>query len=560
MRKGLSIFLFLFFCFNANINAQKKPKKNWINKEEDSKSDYQYKTHFYLALKEKSSENFDESLKHFIKCTKINPSEAVAFYEAGLIYRSQNNLEKSLEYSKKAAEIEEENKWYLEFYAQNLYNSQEFFKAIKVYKKLIKNYPRNQDYYMQLADCYILLYKLKEAIKVYDNLEIQKGINPQLCIQKHRIYLDLKDFNSAIKELKKIISEYPEDKEAYVLLSDCYILNDDFDKAFEVLKKLAEIDPSSSSVHLTLADFYIKKGDTENYFKELEIVFLSSKIDVQIKIKKLIPLLQSLSEDTTLFPKTLQLCETLISVHETHAMSHYIYADLLRSNGEEERALKQYKLVVKFDKNQKEAWSELLFLELQFQNYNDMIIESEQAIELFPTNPIFYYLNALANYNISNWEESIYPLETGASFIYNNNNLSSEMYSLLGGAYNELKKFIESDNAYEKALEYSPDNVQVLNNYAYYLSLRGENLEKAKQMSMKTIEMFPKEANYFDTYAWILYKMKNYKEAKIWMQKALDISESQTFYDHMADILTELGELEEAEGYRIIAPKHEDNE
>ena len=490
----------------------------------------------------------------------MNPSEASSFYEAGLIYRSQNNLEKSLEYSKKATEIEEENKWYLEFYAQNLYNRQEFFKAIKVYKKLIKNYPKNQDYYMQLADCYILLYKLKEAIKVYNNLEIQKGINPQLCIQKHRIYLDLKDFNSAIKELKKIISEYPEDKEAYVLLSDCYILNDDFDNAFEVLKKLAEIDPSSSSVHLTLADFYIKKGDTENYFKELEIVFLSSKIDVQIKIKKLIPLLQSLSEDTTLFPKTLQLCETLISVHETHAMAHYIYADLLRSNGEEERALKQYKLVVKFDKNQKEAWSELLFLELQFQNYNDMIIESEQAIELFPTSPIFYYLNALANYNISNWEESIYPLETGASFIYNNNNLSSEMYSLLGGVYNELKKFSESDNAYEKALEYSPDNVQVLNNYAYYLSLRGENLEKAKQMSMKTIEMFPKEANYFDTYAWILYKMKNYKEAKIWMQKALDISESQTFYDHMADILTELGELEEAEGYRIIAPKHEDNE
>ena len=100
-------------------------------------------------------------------------------------------------------------------------------------------------------------------------------------------------------------------------------------------------------------------------------------------------------------------------------MSHYIYADLLRSNGEEERALKQYKLVVKFDKNQKEAWSELLFLELQFQNYNDMVIESEQAIELFPTNPIFYYLNALANYNISNWEESIYPLETCFQIFWN---------------------------------------------------------------------------------------------------------------------------------------------
>ena len=94
-----------------------------------------------------------------------------------------------------------------------------------------------------------------------------------------------------------------------------------------------------------------------------------------------------------------------------------------------------------------------------------------------------------------------------------------------------------------------PDNVQVLNNYAYYLSLRGENLERAEEMSKKTIEMFPEEANYLDTYAWILYKMKKYEQAKSWMQKALDISESETFYSHMAEILTELGEKEEAELY-----------
>ena len=140
-------------------------------------------------------------------------------------------------------------------------------------------------------------------------------------------------------------------------------------------------------------------------------------------------------------------------------------------------------------------------------------------------------------------------MKIGVNFIVSNPNLSSEMYSILGNSYNELKDFKNSDISYERALEYIPNNVQVLNNYAYYLSLREENLERAEEMSKKTIEMFPEEANYLDTYAWILYKMKKYEQAKSWMQKAIDISESETFYSHMSEILIELGEKEESEFY-----------
>ena len=112
-------------------------------------------------------------------------------------------------------------------------------------------------------------------------------------------------------------------------------------------------------------------------------------------------------------------------------------------------------------------------------------------------------------------------------------------------------------SSYEKSLEYLPENVIVLNNYAYYLSLRGENLEKAKQMSEKTLELFPEEANYLDTYAWILYKLKDYETAKIIMLQAIEIAESKTFYNHLSDILIQLGELEEAEKYKLKAQEFE---
>ena len=133
----------------------------------------------------------------------------------------------------------------------------------------------------------------------------------------------------------------------------------------------------------------------------------------------------------------------------------------------------------------------MLFLELRLNRLDSLNTDSEQAIEIFPTNPIFYYLNGLSFYYKKNYEKTIEPIKTGVNFVVSNPNLSSEMYSILGNSYNELKDFENSDISYERALEYIPDNVQVLNNYAYYLSLREENLERAEKMSKKTIEIFP---------------------------------------------------------------------
>ena len=362
--------------------------------------------------------------------------------------------------------------------------------------------------------------------------------------------MELKDFNKAAKELENLLVEFPYDTEIYEILSDCYILSGDFDRALEILIKISELKPNSPSIHLSLSDFYLQKGNYEKYMQELLFAFSSEKLDVQLKIKKIAPLLAPIYENNLEnFDFVFELSKTIVEAHPFNAMTNYIYADLLRIDQKAELSVSYYKKVLEINKNEIGAWQEMLFLELRLNKLDSLNIDSEQAIEIFPTNPIFYYLNGLSFYYKKNYEKTIEPIKIGVNFVVSNPNLSSEMYSILGNSYNELKDFENSDISYERALEYVPDNVQVLNNYAYYLSLRGENLERAEEMSKKTIEMFPEEANYLDTYAWILYKMKKYEQAKSWMQKALDISESETFYSHMAEILTELGEKEEAEFY-----------
>ena len=97
----------------------------------------------------------------------------------------------------------------------------------------------------------------------------------------------------------------------------------------------------------------------------------------------------------------------------------------------------------------------------------------------------------------------------------------------------------------------------MLNNYSYYLSLRKLNLDKAEAMSKKCNELEPNNNSYQDTYGWILYQMKKYDDAKVWVGKAVDNGgrNNGTLLEHYGDILYQLGNKDEALKYWIDAKK-----
>ncbi|RZM26971.1 MAG: tetratricopeptide repeat protein [Pedobacter sp.] len=121
-------------------------------------------------------------------------------------------------------------------------------------------------------------------------------------------------------------------------------------------------------------------------------------------------------------------------------------------------------------------------------------------------------------------------------------------YSALGDAYHALNDNKASDDAYEKALANNPGSAYTLNNYAYYLSLRGERLDDAAEMSKRSNELQPNTASFEDTYAWILFRQKKYAEARIWIEKAIlhDKNNSAVQAEHYGDIMFYLGDTEAA--------------
>lgn len=551
MKKGLIILLCLI---SVQTFAQWKSyypegKENKQEKEEDQeKDDFLYNTFLFDALKAKSLENYEEAEKKFQKCIKLDESRSLPFYELALINKLQGNLDLATEQIKEAVKLDKENRWYQLAYAEILFTNQDFKKAAIEYKKLIVKEPANEELYFLLSDVYIYDNSFLKAIEVYDQLEEKKGVDKMFSMQKHKLYMELKRKQNAIKELLKLIEKFPNDIEALEILSEAYLLNDEKDKAFEIFKKLSVIAPNNGRVHLTLADYYREQGDNIKSFEELKLAFKSTKLGAEIKIKILVSYFQLLAVNNVMKEQAYTLAKLLIQTHPNEVSAYAVYADILYTDNRFEEAKEQYLLVLEKDKTNSQVWSQVLFIQAEQRDFKGMLKTSEEALSYFSTDPLYYYFNGIANKWVENYDEAISSLNMGVEFVLDNDILLLEFYFSLADSYHAIESHDLSDEHYEKALLIDSNNVLILNNYAYYLSLRKKNLERAKQMSNLCNILEPNNGTYQDTYAWILYELKEYELAKEWMEKALENggNKSAVVVEHYGDILYQLGNVDEA--------------
>ncbi len=525
-----------------------KNKKKKAIEQEVHKDNFLYNTYFFNALKAKSLENYEVALKQFQKCIKLDDKQALPFYESALINKNQGNLELAEEQIKIATTLEENNRWYHLAYAEILFSNQDFKNAAVQYKKLILSEPGNEELYHFLADTYIYDNDFLKAISVYDDLEKNKGVDKMISMQKHKLYMELQKKNSAIKELLKLINIYPNDVEALEILSEVYLLNNEKDKAFEIFKKLAIIAPDNGRIHLTLADYYREQGDNIKSFEELKLAFKSTKLGVDIKVRILVSYFQLLAVNDIMREQAYTLAKLLIESHPNEVKPNAVYADILYTDNCFKEAKEQYLIVLEKDKTKSQVWSQVLFIQAEQNDFEGMLKTSDEALTYFPTEPLFYYFNGVSNKWFKHYPEAISALEMGIEFIIDNEMLLLEFYSSLADLHHATGNDNISDSLYEKVLSMDSENVLVLNNYAYYLSVRKMKLDRAKEMSFKCNEIEKDNGTYQDTYAWILYQLAEYEKAKEWMLKSLanGSDKSAIVVEHYGDILYQLGNVEDA--------------
>jgi tetratricopeptide (TPR) repeat protein len=552
MKKGIII---IFCLLNVQAFAQwksyypeGKSKNNKEVKQKIDKDNFKFNTHLFNALKSKSLENYEQALEQFQKCIAMDNKQALPFYESALINKGLGNLDLAAEQAKIATELEVNNRWYQLNYAEVLFANQDFKSASVEYKKLLLKEPGNKELYFLLADTYIYDNDFLKAIEIYDDLEQINGIDKMVSMQKHKLYMQLEKKKYAIKELKNLLEKFPNEIEALEILSEVYLLNDEKEKAFDIFKQLAIIAPENGRIHLTLADYYREQGDNMKSFEELKLAFKSIKLGVDVKVRILASYFQLLAVNNIMKEQAYTLAKLLMEIHPNEVKPNAIYADILYTDNRFTEAKEQYLIVLKKDKTKSQVWSQVLFIQAEQNDFEGMLKTSEQALTYFSTDPLFYYFNGVANKWFKNYDLAINSLNMGVEFVLDNKMLLLEFYSSLADSYHAIKEHKLSDEYYEKSLEIDSNNVLILNNYAYYLSVRKIKLEKAKKMSYKCNELEKENGTYQDTYAWVLYELKEYDEAKEWMEKALKNGgdKSAVVVEHYGDILYQLGDVESA--------------
>ncbi|MEJ6737292.1 MAG: tetratricopeptide repeat protein [Flavobacteriales bacterium] len=541
---------FLVSCSSTKetANGTKKRRKSTSNGVSNlpEKEQIQFKFLFHNAGKERILGNYQDALNLFMQCIVIAPEESTPYYEMASLYEASKQTDLALEYSSKAVKLDPENYWYRILYAQSLQRVGKITEAIEEYKALLKKDGENVDLYFELAGMQLYAEEYKESIASFNEIEKRAGITEELSIQKEKIYIKMGDVNGAANEVQQLIDHAPDNLKYQVLLADLYMANDLDEEASKVYYEILEKDPQNPYANISLYDYYKKKGEKEKALIVLKKAFASIGLDIDAKMKILLSYYAI--KDRDLKKEALDLCQILVKTHPKEAKAYTIYADFLYQEKKIEGAKENYLKAIELDDSKLPIWNQLMFIESELQDNEALLRDSKKAIELFPNQPLFYFFYGATNLQNKAYKEAIEYLRIGKDYVFKNPLLLAQFYASLGDANHGLKKFEESDLAYEEALKIDPKNVYVLNNYGYYLSLREEKLDRAEELSAYCNDLEPDQSNYQDTYAWILYKQGKFVQARDWLEKALKngAESNAVILEHLGDTYARLQNLVKA--------------
>jgi len=502
---------------------------------------------FFSALREKTVDNYKLASEFFKRVLQIDPTNDASMFELANMEKIQNNQKSSRILLERAVTVNPNNEWYWIALADSYEKTNDIGKLENVFNELIRINPEKPDYYYDKANAFTLQKKYDEALKLYDKVEELAGPSDDLLGNRQKIYLKQGNINKAAAALEKAIAADPDELKYYLMLAEVYNSNNLNDKATAVLERAKKLSPNNGTLHLALADIYRDKKNYEASFHELEIAFAIPDVDVDQKIRIILGYIPKFPE-VNAKASALELSKIIATTHPTNNKALAIYGDMLLQNEKFKDAKEAYKKSIELNSQVYIVHEQLVRIELGENDYNGAIKDGENALSYFPNQAWMNYLVGIAWQQKKDFNKAVSYFKNATSLEAEDKELLSQVYSALGDCYHALSDNNKSDDAYDKALSYNPDNAFTLNNYAYYLSLRNEQLVKAAQMSKRSNELQVNNASFEDTYAWILFKQKNYPEAKLWIEKSLihDKSVSAVKTEHYGDIMYLLGNVDAA--------------
>lgn len=525
-------------------------KESLLPVEQQRKYDY-----FFLeAMRMKEKNEYDAAFGLLQHCLDINSNASSALYEISQYYMFLRQVPQGQAALEQAVAYAPDNFWYSQGLVGLYQQQNELDKAVTLLEKMVTRFPLKQEPLFNLLDIYSRQEKYNDVISTLNRLEKRLGKNEQLSMEKFRIYLQMKDDKKAFQEIESLVQEYPMDMRYQVILGDVYLQNGRKQEAYDAYQKVLAVEPDNPMALFSMASYYEQTGQKELYQQQLDTLLLNKKVASDTKISVMRQVIveneQSSAKDST---QVIALFDRMMEQDMDDPQIPMLYSQYLLSKNMEQEAVPVLEQVVNLDPANKAARLMLVSAAMKKEDHKQIIKVCEPGIEATPDALELYYYLAIAYHQAEQTDSVLSVCSRALEHVTadTRKEVISDFYSIMGDVYHTKQQMAEAYAAYDSSLVYNPSNIGALNNYAYYLSVERRDLDKAEEMSYKTVKAEPNNSTYLDTYAWILFEKGNYAEARIYIDNALknDGEKSDVIVEHCGDIYFMTGDVEGALKY-----------
>jgi tetratricopeptide (TPR) repeat protein len=520
-----------------------------VPKNKDYQTQKKFDYFFLEALRLKQNDKHNDAFNALQYALKIDSTASAALYEISNYYiffnadsLVVNALEKAVKYSPEIFEYKSS--------LANIYRELgNIPKAIRLYEELAAANPDKADLHFYLSDLYLRENQVDKSIQSLDAFENNVGINEALSLQKYKLYINVDRKENALKEIEKLAAKFPMEAKYQIIMGDFYLDENKPEQAFIFYEKAHKIDPQSPYYFVSMVNYYEKTGNKEAATQEVESILKNQALDIDTKLGILGRYIGNLIYRDKNAESANALFESLMEQHSQEMELNLMYAQFLLSQNKLAEAKFQFQVVTEANPENIIAWRNLLSIAVKEDNPDEIISFCDAALIHYPDAAEFYFYKGSAYYQKKDYQEALNIFQKGITNVSQDNGpLISTFYGQIGDLQHQMGQKEEAYQSYDKALEYNEENIYVLNNYAYFLSLDKVHLDQAERMSSKCIKLQPKNATYIDTYAWVLFQRGNFTLAKFYIESAVtnDGDNSADILDHYGDILFKTGNSDKA--------------
>lgn len=509
--------------------------------------------YFHLeAVSLQEQERYDEAYEMLEYCLQLDPASATTKYLLTVYYTVLGKDSIACSLLEEIVKENPDNKDYNDALVNQYAKQGNWKAAIAVYERIVDTADSKEEIYKALYTLYYNDDNYERALEMLDRIESIEGKSRELTTRELQILMQLGRHEELIAIIGQEIAENPDDFRFKVLLGDVHGMMGEFRLAEEIYLKVLEEMPGEVLAQSALAELYAMQENDEAFSRTMETLIKNDRLQTQERVRYLVDYV--LYKETTDSAYIHEFYKELLQLPFDKLELHQSYADYLEYKHADKSLLGPvYEKIVELDAENISAIIKLLQYAIDDEDEDAVFKYANEALMFLPQHLELHFYKGLSLYMLGNKKKSIEvyleglekrDAETEPAVV-------ASVFTILGDTYHELEMKKEAYTAYDSALVYDPYKLDVLNNYSYYLSLDGKELQKALEMSHKTITAEPESQTYLDTYAWILFKLKRYQEAKAYAEKIISLEEeiSAVVLHHIGDIFAKCGNIEGAVTY-----------